>query len=455
MQSLAERLVQSLYACKRFKVVGSITGGGVSACGLLITTGSSSTILELGIPYSRASLTESLSAVRSAETSFCSVNVAEQMASICVSRADFLSQKERKCESLLMESLSQLIKRYEMLLGFGCTASLTTNRVKKSGTDQCFLSICRAMKRPGKHRVMISQYIHQTYRISFDTLQTRREQDELAAFWIVYALSQAEPFCENESNRRRIRELLMLQTKVAEREYMQLSGDTVCDMIREVASASSDRLLSILLLEDLSIGEVRDVIVNLPFRGLVFPGSFNPLHDGHLQLMKIAAKLVQEYLKQSAFPPIAFEIAAGNADKGKVDENEILKRVSQFQNRSESLPVFVTNATFFLEKAKLFRSSWFVIGADTAIRLVDSKYYGDECQMAITMNEIISTLECRFVVAGRWVETSGRYWSAMEIVENVIPKQFRHAFLPISDESFRMDISSTELRKRATGKAFK
>ena len=54
-------------------------------------------------------------------------------------------------------------------------------------------------------------------------------------------------------------------------------------------------------------------------------------------------------------------------------------------------------APLFLHKARLFRSSTFVIGHDTYVRLVDPKYYAS---LEETLSEF-ADLGTRFVVAGR------------------------------------------------------
>jgi hypothetical protein len=54
---------------------------------------------------------------------------------------------------------------------------------------------------------------------------------------------------------------------------------------------------------------------------------------------------------------------------------EVRLRVTQFT--ATDTPVVVTSAPLFVNKAALFPRSLFVVGADTAARLVLPKYYGD------------------------------------------------------------------------------
>ncbi|GBG63773.1 hypothetical protein CBR_g39317 [Chara braunii] len=61
-------------------------------------------------------------------------------------------------------------------------------------------------------------------------------------------------------------------------------------------------------------------------RRIVLPGSFNPLHEGHLQLMEAACGLVRDSVP-------CFEISAINADKPPLQVADIMKRVEQFKER--------------------------------------------------------------------------------------------------------------------------
>jgi hypothetical protein len=61
--------------------------------------------------------------------------------------------------------------------------------------------------------------------------------------------------------------------------------------------------------------------------------------------------------------------------QGQLPYQDIQARVAQFV--SAGLPVVLTRAPLFTNKVLLFPGSRFVVGYDTAIRMVMPKYYGD------------------------------------------------------------------------------
>jgi hypothetical protein len=95
----------------------------------------------------------------------------------------------------------------------------------------------------------------------------------------------------------------------------------------------------------------------------VFPGSFNPLHDGHKEMAEIA---------KNTDGPVLFEMSVTNPDKLPLDYIEINRRVAQFNDC-----LVLTNAPLFVDKAKLFRHRTFIVGIDTWERIIDPKYCGD------------------------------------------------------------------------------
>ena len=117
----------------------------------------------------------------------------------------------------------------------------------------------------------------------------------------------------------------------------------------------------------------------------VLPGSFNPLHSGHERL----AEVVSGQLGVE----VVFELSVVNVDKPPLPEAELRRRLRQFRDRAR---VALTRAPTFVEKTRLFPGCTFVIGWDTAVRLVDPRYYGDD---EAAMNDALAEMgaaDCRF-----------------------------------------------------------
>ena len=160
---------------------------------------------------------------------------------------------------------------------------------------------------------------------------------------------------------------------------------------------------------------------------LILSGSFNPLHEGHIELLKASSK---EFKKNPLF-----EISIKNVDKSEINFNDLMDRINQFKSLGK---LVVTNSAKFEEKSKIFKESIFVIGYDTALRLVDNKYYNDDFRKSL---KIIEKNNCSFLVSGRFINKNYKK------PNNINFKGYDYLFNILSEEKFRIDISSTQLRR--------
>lgn len=156
-------------------------------------------------------------------------------------------------------------------------------------------------------------------------------------------------------------------------------------------------------------------------RGLMLPGSFNPVHQGHRNLLKVAEEMTG--LRG------VFELSCANVDKPAIEEADALRRVAAIKD----IPVALTHAPRFIQKAAVFPKTVFAVGFDTAVRFVND--YSDEEWKRF------QALETSFLVAGR------QFGGTFQTLKNIgLPAGFESLFETVPESKFREDISSTELR---------
>lgn len=163
----------------------------------------------------------------------------------------------------------------------------------------------------------------------------------------------------------------------------------------------------------------------------VYPGSFNPLHTGH--------RAIAEHVETRFQVPVFFELSVHNADKRSISAREIHRRCEQF---SAPQKIVLSQAPLFSEKARLFPMSYLILGADTWIRVQDPKYYAGRFQDA--MRSFVEN-QIHFIVFGRLV---GETFVSQK--QFPAPKLLARHVTFIGEQEFRVDLSSTEIRKSSS-----
>jgi Kef-type K+ transport system membrane component KefB len=204
-------------------------------------------------------------------------------------------------------------------------------------------------------------------------------------------------------------------------------------------------------IDALLAGEVASVVVGPDgemtaggtFRGVLLAGSFDPLHAGHEGLLAAAAAAA---VGRPARPDgAAYELAVTNADKGALAAAVVRARVAQFAGRAT---VVLTAAPTFGEKAAVLPGCDFVIGCDTAVRIVMPKYYGGTADGLRAAMAEFARCGCGFVVAGRVRAETGAFETFDAGAACARAGLDAGLFKVLTEREFRVDLSSSEIRDR-------
>ena len=242
---------------------------------------------------------------------------------------------------------------------------------------------------------------------------------------------------------------------------------------------------------------------------IIVPGSYNPPHHGHIGLANAAVKALQQIRRSEekecnesslsysmlrsrysslesfsttsstsslalksiwnkvdryTYPTVLFEMSVTNADKPPLDPSEVERRVGFFPTLSD-MPndwgVILTNAPLFSQKTCLLeevlncspfsnRRMTFVLGTDTFVRIINPKYYNNSVENMIDALVEMKEKGVHFIVGGRLEQTesgSKKFINGEEEVKS-LPMHVQEMFTLLTEEEFRLDVSSTEIRKQ-------
>lgn len=278
-------------------------------------------------------------------------------------------------------------------LGLGCTATIATDRAKR-GEHACHVAVRDLAGRTDYGLVLVKG------------ARDRSGEEAVIARLIVNAVAAASGVGE-------------IALELADRENLRVERHDEPDAVNLLLNG---------LVNSVTVRPDRRRTAHEPFSGALLSGSFNPLHCGHETMLRVAGRFTGL--------PAAYELPVINADKPPLSANEVERRVDQFRQ----YPVILTRAPLFVDKAALFPGATFVVGYDTAVRLIDPRYYGGEAGQDAAL-EAIRERGCRFLVAARpmpdGIHTLG---------DVAVPDTFAGLFIELPRSEFLLDLSSTELR---------
>lgn len=510
------------YPYKRNVFAVYVTGGGVKTMEYLLTIpGASNSIMETSVPYSRSALSNflQLSTIDSTSLGGCNEETAVAMA----------RQAYKRALNLFLEDTQDLrLLSNTNVFGVSCTAALVSTGIKK-----------------GKHRTFVSLYnadgVKAMYYYDLEKgLRTRVQEDALCSQIILHAVAKQCNMNINSSSASASASINYGQTKIdtlpidadgivatdqsdsCPQETLMVRNYAVGDMIDNLYAGNLTHALFVPYISETESASVPASVLSIadsssdvsytfrayeeakvPSGSFVYPGSFNPLHSGHCELVAAAMRNISTVVSDepSGMPSgapsalVVFEIAAINADKPSLSKEILRARIAQFHpthpigqaiiaSGISNHAVCITSKPYFVDKSEFFPRCRFVIGVDTAVRLIDSKYYTDK---SITSESSSSTMDtqqnsvlnmitalnkisfngCSFIVGGRvkqgiTTQSSDRNafetWSDLQQSSSIgqnLPHSIMSMFTSLSEAQFRADISSTELRKAATATAAK
>ncbi len=285
------------------------------------------------------------------------------------------------------------------LIGASCTATIATDRPKR-GAHRCHIGVW-----DGETVAVHSLELRKG-------LRDRAAEEDIVSRLLIRALMAA---CGLDVD---------IPLDLAEGEVVTVTREAIGDPLARLLEGSVGKLTCY----------SPDVFVaDEPLRGAILPGSFNPLHEGHVRLARVAeAHLGQQVL---------FELSVHNVDKPSLTRPQIAARLRQFAEGPRR--VVLTGEPLYAGKAALFPACTFVIGYDTAQRLIDPAYYQGDPQRMLAALAAVRAAGCRFLVAGR--EVGGVFHTLADLS---IPAGYEDLFEGLPEEAFHVDLSSTELRAR-------
>jgi hypothetical protein len=279
MPADVKRLVTELYSLPAPpQLCISVTGGGGQAIAwLLAVPGASACLLEATVPYSPVSGRQWMGGAATAPASLCSEEAAVALAREAYSRAMHLSVAEH---GLTLSAAAPV-------LGIGCTAAVASTRPKR-GEHRCHvaayssagvatysLRLAKGRRDRAGEDVVVGRLV---LRAIFEAAGLQQLADFSSAALL---LEPATTDSSADSSAASAVETVPVAQRTAVTDALQAVMDGVVKTAVVLPTTTADAAAA---------AQSQQFFADLPVPApaIVFPGSFNPLHEGHVGLVRAA-----------------------------------------------------------------------------------------------------------------------------------------------------------------------
>lgn len=183
----------------------------------------------------------------------------------------------------------------------------------------------------------------------------------------------------------------------------------------------------------------RAKLTDLDLADIAFlPASLNPPHQGHARMADVVER-------SRPGRRVVYSVTADSVHKPSLTVQQMLDRVAQVRRQNWEndfagrTVVFTEGDPLFIDKARRWPGTEFVVGADTVLRMLDPKWGPDPERLL----HDLQGLGVKLLVFGRQVEDE--FVVAGDVLRNLSfdASPFRHMFVAMPG---RWDVSSTALR---------